>query len=153
MKTKTLIAAGIGLVLGFCVNNSQGQVTNAPGPGPNQLPVGPGPGVPGQRMPPTRPRSPRLFVSRALNDLRVVKAELQRSQEDYGGHKDSAIAACEKAMDELDAVMKTLPVPVSPQRMSPPPGGPTPPPSVQQPVPPPAGQPVPPPSGQPAPPQ
>jgi hypothetical protein len=46
---------------------------------------------------------------RALNDLRMVKTELQRSQDDFGGHKDSAIEACDKAMLELEAVMKASP--------------------------------------------
>jgi hypothetical protein len=51
---------------------------------------------------------------RALNDLRMVKAELQRSQDDFGGHKDSALEACDKAMQELEAVMKAAPPQPSP---------------------------------------
>jgi hypothetical protein len=83
-----------------------------------------------------------MFITRALNDLRMVKADLQRSQDDYGGHKDSAIAACDKAMEELDAVIKAMPPMPAPQRIpqQPQPEA-TPPSGAQQPVPPPAGAP------------
>jgi hypothetical protein len=64
---------------------------------------------------------------RALNDLRMVKAELQRSQDDFGGHKDSALEACDKAMLELEAVMKASQQ-TSPQPNPQLPGGGTPPP-------------------------
>jgi hypothetical protein len=73
-------------------------------------------------MPP-RARQPRMFVQRALGDLKQVKMALQGSQEDFGGHKDSAIAACDKALEELDAVMKAMPHPTPPQRPGVPPGG------------------------------
>jgi hypothetical protein len=55
-------------------------------------------------------------------DLKQVKLALQGAQEDFGGHKDSAIAACDKALEELDAVMKTMPAPAPPQRLGQPPG-------------------------------
>jgi hypothetical protein len=67
---------------------------------------------------PLRPRQPRAFVQRALIDLRQVKLALQGAQEDFGGHKDSAIAACDKALEELNAVMKAMPAPAPPQRFS-----------------------------------
>ena len=133
MKRQTLIVAGIALVLAFCLNNTQAQTTNnAPAPGPAGLVPAP---PPGQRPPP-RPRPPHLFITRALSDLRMVKAELQRSQDDFGGHKNYALEACDKAALELEAVMKTLPAPPSPQRVPQPPGGTAPPPS-SVPVPPP----------------
>jgi hypothetical protein len=62
---------------------------------------------------------------RTMNDLRMVKADLQRSQDDFGGHKNSAIEACEKAMQELDAVMKAIPPQPSPQQNPQAPGGAT----------------------------
>ena len=72
---------------------------------------------------PPRARQPRMFVQRALGDLKQVKMALQGSQEDYGGHKESAIAACDKALEELDAVMKAMPQPTPPsQRAGQPPG-------------------------------
>lgn len=65
------------------------------------------------------PRQPRPFIMRTLNDLRMVKAELTRSQEDFGGHKASAIDACDKATAELEAVLKTLPPPQRPMQHNP----------------------------------
>jgi hypothetical protein len=125
MKRITLILAGIGLVLAFCVNNSPAQVANVPAPAPApSAPVPP----PGDKMRPMRPRQPRLFITRAMNDLRMVKTELQRSQDDFGGHKDSAIEACDKAMQELQEVLKASPPPPSPQQPPPAAGAPQPPP-------------------------
>jgi hypothetical protein len=121
MKRKNLIAAGIVLVLALCLGQSQAQTTNVPAPGP--VPVNPVP-PPGPRPPQFRPRQPHPFIMRAMNDLRMVKADLQRSQDDFGGHKNSAIEACEKAMQELDAVLKATPPP-SPQQNPPPPNGAT----------------------------
>jgi hypothetical protein len=136
MKSKTLFMAGIALVLALCLNNSQAQTTNAPAPGPAGLAPAP---PPGQRPPP-RARQPRIFITRALNDLRMVKADLERSQDDFGGHKDSAIEACQKAMDELQAVMKASPPQPAPQPNAQPPGaGAPPPPSLR--MTPPAGTP------------
>jgi hypothetical protein len=63
-----------------------------------------------------------MFVQRALADLKQVKMSLQGAQEDFGGHKDSAIAACDKALEELDAVLKAMPAPIPPQRPGVPPG-------------------------------
>jgi len=117
------------MVLALCLNDIRGQ-DQAPvpapaqptAPAPNQpFPPGPGP-RPMPRPMPARPGQPRMYVQRALAELRRVKTSLQGSQEDYGGHKDSAIAACDKALEELDAVMKAMPVPTPPQRPGMPPG-------------------------------
>jgi len=70
-------------------------------------------------MPP-RARQPRMVVQRTMNDLRMLKTELQRSQDDFGGHKSSAIEACDKATEELDALLKAMPLP-TPQQGGPPP--------------------------------
>jgi hypothetical protein len=130
MKRNTLIMAGIALVLAFCLHNSHAQTTNAPAPGqPGLVPAPP----PGQRPMPQRPHQPRIFINRALNDLRMVKAELQRSQDDFGGHKESALEACDKAMLELEAVMKATPAPQPSPVQNPqsPAGGTLPPPTVR----------------------
>lgn len=152
MKRNMFVAAGTALVLAFSLNNSQAQndappaalapVTNAappvssfqnnlnrirandanpppgalPGAGPQQF----------QRMPPPRFRQPHLAYNRALGDLRMVKLELEHAQGDLGGHKDSAIEACNKAIQELTAVMKSLPQPPPPQQPLQPPFGGTP---------------------------
>jgi hypothetical protein len=164
MKRNMIVAAGIALVLAFSPNNSRAQ-NDAPAPGPalatnqsvqpanlnqpnanraapdnaNQAP-GPGPAGPNppqfQRMPPPRFRQPRPVYSRAVSDLRAVKMELQRAQGDLGGHKDSAIEACDKAMQELLAVMKALPPLPSPERPQQPPPGATPLPAAPQAAPP-----------------
>jgi hypothetical protein len=127
MKRKILIMAGIGLMLAFSQNNSQAQTTNVPVVGP--APIAPSPLPPGQRFPGPRTRQPRVFIPRVLNDLRMMKAQLQRSQDDFGGHKDSAIEACDKALLELDAVLKASPPLPSPQQTGQPlPGGTVPPP-------------------------
>jgi hypothetical protein len=159
MKRNMLVAAGITLVLAFSLNNSRAQ-NDAPPPGPapatNQSLYQPNPnGIavdksnppPGsfpadanqpqlQRLPPPGFRRTRPDFARALGDLRVVKMELQHYQGDLGGHKDSAIEACDKAMQELAAAMKALPPLPSPQRPTQPPFGATPPLSLQQAAPP-----------------
>jgi hypothetical protein len=165
MKKNMLVAAGIALVLAFSLNTSRAQ-NDAPPPGPapatnqplapanafqnglnhfaadnpNQPPPGAFPAGSNQpqmqRLPPPRFRQPRTIYARTLSDLRAVKIELQHSPDDLGGHKDSAIEACDKAILELTAVMKALPPPPSPQRPMPPPGGPLPSPAAPQVAPP-----------------
>jgi hypothetical protein len=151
MKRNIIVAAGTALVLAFSLNNSSAQ-NDASAPGPatatNQAPRPPNasPGIPTRfaadnpnqppgpagadtnspllrRLPPGRFRQGHPLFSRALGDLRAVKMELQREQGDLGGHKDSAIEACDKAMQELAEVMKALPPPPSPRRLMPPPSG------------------------------
>ena len=164
MKRNMIVAAGIALVLAFSLKNSKAQndapapaplpATNqAPGAGstfqnnPTRLPVdnanqppAPAPGAPNpqpfQRMPPPRFRQPRPVFSRALSDLRAVKMELQRAEGDLGGHKESAIEACDKATAELLAAMKALPPTPSPVRPGPAPFPGTPSPTPLQTAPP-----------------
>jgi hypothetical protein len=148
MNKTTLIVAAIALLLAFGPSRSQAQSTNVSQPTPDQTaPVPPPP----QKFPPRpRPNQPRPIIMRTMNDLRMVKAQLQRSHEDYGGHKDSAIEACDRALQELEAVMKaSMPQP-PPQQTSqaPAPGAPAPQPlRIAPPSAPPA------PAGQPAQPQ
>ena len=102
MKKNMLIAAGIAMVLAFSLDNSQAQTNAAPAP-PAMMPAPPpGPGA----RPPARFRQPQPIFARAISDLRMAKMQLQRSTNDFEGHKDSAIQACDKAMEELQAVMK-----------------------------------------------
>jgi hypothetical protein len=156
MKRNMMMAAGTALVLAFFLNQSMGQdnpATPAPPPtSPAAQPPAPGPG-PRPQMPP-RIRQPRIFVQRALADLRQVKMALQGSQEDYGGHKDSALAACDKATQELEEIMKAMPKPMPPpQRTAQPPGNPLAPPPPPGANPPPAPVPAPPSAPPGAPPQ
>jgi hypothetical protein len=150
MKRNMLVAAGIALILAFSLNNSQAQ-NDAPPPGPGPAPRQPGPVPDGtnqpqfQRMPPPRFGRQRPVFGRALADLKMAKMELQHAQGDLGGHKDSAMEACDKAIQELAAVMKSLPQPPPAQRpIQPaggtpqpgsPPGVPTPPPAAGAPPP------------------
>jgi hypothetical protein len=137
MKRNMLVAAGVALVLAFSLNNSWSQndppapeVAQATAPSPAPAPAfqnNPGSNQ-FQRMPPPRFRQGRPAFARTLSDLRMMKTELQHLQGDFGGHKESAIEACDKAMQELAAVMKSLPPPPSPQRPIQPPSGATPPP-------------------------
>jgi hypothetical protein len=125
----TLIAAGISLVLAFCLSNSQAQTTNVSQPAP--APVGPAP-PPVQKFPPPRPNQPRPIFLRTMNDLRMVRAQLQRSPDDYGGHKDSAIEACDKALQELEAIMKSsMPQPSTQKKPQPADGSAPPPPPLR----------------------
>jgi hypothetical protein len=121
MKRNTMIAAGTALVLALFTHTSQAQ-NDAPATQPTPAtppavapaqPVAPGPGQRPMPMPP-RPRQPRFAVQAALRDLQQVKATLQNSQDDFGGHRDSALAACDKAVEELTAVMKAMPAPTPP---------------------------------------
>jgi hypothetical protein len=148
MKRNILVTAATALVLAFSLNNARAQadaapaalapVTNAaPAPGSTfqnnltRLPAGDsnqqGGALPGpqqfQRMPPTRFRQPHQAYNRALGDLRMVKMELEHADGDLGGHKASAIEACDKAIQELTAVEKSLPTPPSPRQPGLPPNG------------------------------
>ncbi len=151
MKRNLCIAGGIALVLAFGLNDSRAQndapaptpalVTNQPAPATSTFqnnltrippdksnqPPGAVPGVPGptqfQRMPPARFRQTHPVFNRAVGDLRMVKMELEHSQGDLGGHKDSAIEACDKAIQELTAVIKALPQPPPAQQPGQPPSG------------------------------
>jgi hypothetical protein len=49
-------------------------------------------------------------LDRALNDL-------QRSENDFGGHRQAAIDACTKAKEELTEIAKQAGIPIPPQRM------------------------------------
>ena len=70
----------------------------------------------------------RLFqVRNAINNIDRVIVELKRSENDFDGHKQTAIDACAKAREELAAVAKSAGIPLTPVRqprpMVPPQGG------------------------------
>ena len=44
----------------------------------------------------------------AVMMLKRVKADLENSKEDYDGHRQSAIDACDKAVQELEAVQGSI---------------------------------------------
>jgi len=96
------VAAGIALILAFSLDNSQAQSNAVPAP-PSTTPAPPM--KPGPRQPP-RFRQPQPVLSRAVSDLRMVKMQLQRSTNDFEGHRDAAIQACDKASEELEAIIK-----------------------------------------------
>ena len=156
MKKNTLLAAGAALVLAVCANTTFAQDAPAPNPVPSPAPApAPAPMPPGRRpMGPMTGRPLRMSVPMAVRSLQDVKRGLQAAQDDVGGHKQSAIDACDKALEELQEVMKVLPAPQPPPQRpgaafpgaAVPPGGTppgTPPPAAPQ-TPPPAGTPQPP---------
>jgi hypothetical protein len=75
------------------------------------------PGVPGQSNPPGAPRQigppprpggrPGLIYQRTLYSLQQTKVELQQATNDFDGHRTLALDACDKAITELQAVMKS----------------------------------------------
>jgi len=118
MNRNTMIAAGTALLLAFFTNNSQGQnaaPASAPTLAPAQ-PLAPNQPLPAMRQMPRPIPPPRSVVSRTLLDLRQMKAMLEASKEDFGGHKASALEAVEKARLECEAVMKAMPAPQQPMR-------------------------------------
>lgn len=92
----------------------------------------------------------RTSVPMAVRSLQDVKRGLQASQDDMSGHKQSAIDACDKALEELQAIMKVLPAPQPPPQR---PGAGMPPGGTPPGTPPPAAPQTPPPAGAPQPPQ
>ncbi len=145
MKRNILVAVGIALVFASSLVNARAQ-NDAPAPAPAATPQNlptrfsadnpaptPNPALTGtnqpliQRMPSARFHQGHPMFARAITDLRAVKMELQRTEGDLGGHKNSAIAACDKAMLELTEALKALPSPPPPaQRPTPLPPGATP---------------------------
>jgi hypothetical protein len=85
-----------------------------------------------------------MIYQRALMALQQTKAELQRSTNDFEGHRETALDACDKAMTELQAVMKAGGIqPMQRPPMMPPPH-PAPGPTPQSPGSPPPAAPSPP---------
>jgi len=128
------------MVLAVFLNNSQAQSNAAPAP-PAAAPTAAQPPAPAplpmiQGRPFTRGRQPAPVFSMAIRDLRMAKMQLQQSTNDFDGHKAAALQACDKAMEELQAVVKAS---IAAQQKQPPPPGPA------------SGQPAAPPATAPAP--
>jgi hypothetical protein len=51
---------------------------------------------------------PGIVYRQASSVLKRAKMELQRATDDFDGHRQSAIEACDKAIQELDAVQKSI---------------------------------------------
>ena len=135
MKRNILVAAGIALVLAFSLNNSRAQNdAPAPAPAPSASSM--------SNQPPPKPTPPkhtlRPLLVHAMSDLRMLKVELQHSQDNFDGHKDSVIASCDKTLLELGVILKTMPAPPPPHRAVTRPTGATPPPAPAAPAAPPA---------------
>jgi hypothetical protein len=61
----------------------------------------------------------RATFQQTMSSLRRAKMELQRSSQDFDGHRQSAMDACDKAMAELQAVVQAQ---AAASRMAPPQG-------------------------------
>ncbi|MGP8199011.1 MAG: hypothetical protein ACLQU4_05850 [Limisphaerales bacterium] len=113
MKKKILLIVAIALVgtVTLTLNNLRAQDQSAPsGPPPAGQAPPPGQG-PGQGQPPNirqgRPprRGPVNNYAQAIRNLKWIKADLEKSTEDFDGHRQSAMDACDKAVQELNAVL------------------------------------------------
>lgn len=51
---------------------------------------------------------PAMIYRQASMVLKRAKTELERGTNDYDGHRQSAIEACDKALQEMDAVQKVI---------------------------------------------
>jgi hypothetical protein len=111
MKKNILLLVAIALVgTGtFTWNTLRAQNDATPAP---QQPTVPPPGNPGPRpggiTPGFRGRAGMMNYRNTVMMLKRVKADLENSKEDYDGHRQSAIDACDKAMQELEAVQKSI---------------------------------------------
>jgi hypothetical protein len=108
MKRTSLVVAGIagaGVLL-LWPSSSCAQTNAAPTP---QIIAVPAPGQPPGPEGPQAVRRPRIqglpMASRAIMELNQVKAQMEGSTNDFGGHRESCIAACDKAIEELSAVI------------------------------------------------
>jgi hypothetical protein len=104
MRKNILLIAAIALVgTGTLTLNSLLAQSSATPPAGGQ-PVSP---------PPGRPAGPRgrlgMYNYHGIAmTLKRVKAELEKSTDDYDGHRQSAIDACDKAAQELEAVQASV---------------------------------------------
>ena len=89
------------------LNSLRAQDQPAPG-GPPPAGQAPPPGMrPGGPPPGFRGR-PGASYRQAIGILKRAKADLERSKEDFDGHRQSAMDACDKAMQELQAVQDSI---------------------------------------------
>lgn len=94
-----------------------------PAPGAGGLPPA------GQGAPPAARPGPRLgphtrdvmAYRNAIRTLRMAKIQLQGAKDDYNGHRQSAMAACDTAIQELEAVTAAMRVELAPRPTNAPP--------------------------------
>lgn len=108
MKKNLLYAAAI-VVVGagiFALNDlrAQNQPVAPAAPAPARQPGGP----PGSRPFPTRGGRMVGMYHQTIRMLTMIKGDLDRSKEDYNGHRQSALDACNKAIEELQAVQNAM---------------------------------------------
>ncbi len=110
MKKNILLLAAIALMGTMTLALNELRAQNAPpSPGAPTSPgftPGPGQGRPG--MPPGFRGRPGGRYGQTIMFLRMSKAELERSTDDFDGHRQSAIEAVDKAMQELQAVQTSI---------------------------------------------
>jgi hypothetical protein len=108
MKKNMLLIAAIAVVgtVTFTLNSlrAQNDAANPGGPPPMQAPPqGPRPGPP----PGFRGR-PNMGYRQVIIFLKRAKTDLERSKDDYNGHRQTAMDACDKAVQELEAVQASI---------------------------------------------
>jgi hypothetical protein len=119
--------------LTFAAGSAQAQETNAP----TQV----APAAPAPPPPRARPARNLLYLRGAVATLDRVMADLQRNDNDFEGHRQSAIDACAKARAELAEIARQANIPLllpggmpgAMRRPVPPPQQPTTPPAPAQP--------------------
>jgi hypothetical protein len=111
MKKASLIVPASILVAGLLplLSISHGQTaSSAPAAAASGTasPAAPWPPNRGAMVPGYKPRPPQIALNQTILSLRRAKMELQHSKDELGGHRQSAIDACEKAIQELEAALR-----------------------------------------------
>jgi len=111
MKKNILVIVAIALIgtVTLTLNSLRAQdaatppvvVPQAPPPGP---PPGARPGMP----PPGFRGRPGNRYRQTVMFLKMAKTDLEHSKDDFGGHRQSAMDACDKAVQELEAVQASI---------------------------------------------
>jgi|GEM_PF-6736048 len=96
--------------LAFAVGYARAQDNNA---ATQTAPTAPAaPPAPATPPPQARPARNLLYLRGAVATLDRVMADLQRSDNDYNGHRQSAIDACAKARAELAEIARQANIPL-----------------------------------------
>lgn len=56
--------------------------------------------------PPANPAEPHPHIRAALHELREAQSELKRAAHDFGGHREEALEATDKAIHQLEECLK-----------------------------------------------
>jgi len=109
MKKNILLIVAIALVgtATITMNSLRAQDQPTPGGPPPSSQTPPPGGRPGGPPPGFRGR-PGASYRQAIGMLKRVKMDLERSKEDFDGHRQSAMDACDKAVQELEAVQASI---------------------------------------------